>query len=48
MKSDPPDRGRLSLKGPLAWMAQNSVAANLFMLLLVVGGGIMLFTNVKQ
>lgn len=34
-------------KGPVAWMATNSVAANLLMLTLVVGGTTMLF-NVKQ
>jgi len=33
--------------GPLAWMAKNSVAANLLMLVLVVGGLIML-PRVKQ
>ncbi len=32
-------------KGPLAWFAQNHVAANLLMLLIVVGGLISLRTN---
>ena len=34
-------------RGPLAWMAKNSVAANLLMLLLIVGGVLML-SRVKQ
>src|SRR6056297_1458458 len=34
-------------RGPVAWMAGNSVAANLLMLLLLVGG-IMVGTNLKQ
>ncbi len=36
-----------SKKGPLAWMAQNAVAANLIMLFLLVGGVLMLPT-IKQ
>ena len=32
-------------KGVLAWFAQNHVAANLLMLLILVGGGISLFSN---
>jgi multidrug efflux pump subunit AcrB len=39
-----PDTGK---KGPLAWMAQNIVAANLIMLLLLIGGAMML-PNIKQ
>ena len=27
-----------SMKGPIAWMARNKVAANLLMLVIVVGG----------
>ncbi len=44
-QSDPPKND--SLRGPLAWMAGNSVAANLIMLLFLVGG---LFwgTKIKQ
>ena len=34
---DDPD-ARLTRTGPLAWMANNSVAANLMMFVLVVGG----------
>ena len=35
-------------KGPLAWFAQNHVAANLLMLLIVVGGIISLSTNIVE
>ncbi len=35
------------LKGPIAWMAQNSVAANLFMIILLVGG-LLFALQVKQ
>ena len=35
-------------RGPLAWMAQNHVAANILMLVLVVGGIGTLFTGIKQ
>ena len=34
-------------KGPLAWMAGNSVAANLLMFLLLIGG-LFLMTQIKQ
>lgn len=34
-------------KGPIAWMAQNSVAANLLMFILVVGG-LLILANVKK
>jgi len=37
----------VKLKGPIAWMAQNSVAANLFMFVIMVGGIIGL-TQIKQ
>lgn len=37
----------ISSKGPLAWMARNTVAANLLMFLFVVGGFIMI-SRVKQ
>ncbi len=40
MKSD--------LKGPIAWMAQNHVAANLLMMICLIGGLIMLMSNMKQ
>lgn len=33
---------------PVAWMAKNPVAANLLMLILIVGGSLILFTQVKQ
>ena len=36
-----------SRKGPLAWMAQNSVAANLVMLIFLVGG-LLMISRVKQ
>ncbi len=35
-------------KGPIAWMAQNSVAANLLMIVLIVGGVMVAAFNVKQ
>ncbi|RKY13372.1 MAG: AcrB/AcrD/AcrF family protein [Planctomycetota bacterium] len=35
-------------KGPLAWFAQNHVAANLLMLLIIVGGIISLSTNIVE
>ena len=34
-------------RGPIAWMAQNSVAANLLMLILLIGGSVMA-TSIKQ
>ena len=34
-------------KGPLAWMAQNSVASNVLMLILVVGG-LLMIPRIKQ
>lgn len=36
------------IKGPIAWMAQNHVAANLLMLIFLLGGIIMLSTSIKQ
>ena len=42
-----PSESAPSRKGPLAWMAQNAVAANLIMGLLLIGGVIM-FPNIKQ
>jgi multidrug efflux pump subunit AcrB len=42
----PPEDPQLR-KGLLAWMAQNSVAANVFMLMLVAGGLVM-FPRIKQ
>lgn len=41
------ERGKGYLKGPLAWMAENPVAANLIMIVLIVGG-IFLGRGVKQ
>lgn len=41
------ERRQREAKGPLAWMAQNSVAANLLMALLLIGGVLMVF-RVKQ
>ena len=38
---------RNPLRGPIAWMARNSVAANLLMVLLLLGGAYMM-TNIKQ
>ncbi len=35
-------------KGPIAWMAQNRVAANLLMFIFLVGGIIMISTSIKQ
>ncbi|MDH5492681.1 MAG: efflux RND transporter permease subunit, partial [Myxococcales bacterium] len=35
-------------RGPLAWMAQNAVASNVLMVLLIAGGLAMLFTGIKQ
>jgi len=40
----PPDTSR---KGPLAWMASNSVAANLLLILFLFGGAVML-SQIKQ
>ncbi len=37
-----------SEKGPIAWMAGNSVAANLIMLVLLVGGFLMGYYNTRQ
>ena len=34
--------------GPIAWMARNSVAANLLMLVLIIGGLYMMMGVVKQ
>ncbi|MFP4601194.1 MAG: efflux RND transporter permease subunit, partial [Persicimonas sp.] len=39
---DTPQRKQPSRQGPLAWMAQNSVAANLLMVICIVGGLLML------
>ena len=41
------DPAATSRKGPLAWMAQNSVAANLVMLVFLVGG-LLMISRVKQ
>jgi len=35
-------------KGPIAWMAHNRVAANLLMFIFLVGGIIMISTNIRQ
>ncbi len=35
-------------RGPIAWMARNHVAANLLMLILMVGGMVMLMSNTKK
>jgi multidrug efflux pump subunit AcrB len=35
-------------KGPIAWMARNGVAANMFMLVLIIGGLVTFMTGVKQ
>ena len=40
-------QNRAELKGPLAWMAGNSVAANLIMLLFLIGG-LLTALNIKQ
>ncbi len=37
-----------SSRGPLAWMAQNGVASNVLMAVLIAGGLAMLFTGIKQ
>jgi multidrug efflux pump subunit AcrB len=39
--------GMLRHKGPIAWMANNPVAANLLMFVCLIGGGIV-FTQIKQ
>ncbi len=39
--------GLIRHKGPIAWMANNPVAANLLMAVCLIGGGIM-FTQIKQ
>ncbi len=36
------------IKGPIAWMAQNHVAANLLMFIFLIGGIIMISTSIKQ
>ena len=35
-------------RGPVAWMAQNPVAANVLMLILIVGGLVTLASGIKQ
>ena len=35
-------------RGPLAWMAKNAVAANVLMLILIVGGLVTLGSGIKQ
>ncbi len=35
-------------RGPIPWMAKNSVAANVLMLILIVGGLVTLASNIKQ
>lgn len=35
-------------RGPIAWMAKNGVAANVLMLVLIVGGLVTLASNIKQ
>ncbi|HOO47081.1 MAG TPA: efflux RND transporter permease subunit, partial [Deltaproteobacteria bacterium] len=35
-------------KGPIAWMAENHVAANLLMFIFLIGGMIMISTSIKQ
>jgi len=47
MNSDLKDNQAYHTSGPIAWMASNSVAANLLMLIFLVGGFI-LCTQVKQ
>ncbi len=47
METESPKLSRKERIGPLAWMAGNSVAANLLMLALLIGGAFML-TRVKQ
>ncbi|MBU0971297.1 MAG: hypothetical protein KKC20_11660, partial [Proteobacteria bacterium] len=42
-----PKQDSLMLRGPVAWMAGNSVAANLIMAVLLIGGLMMGF-NIKQ
>jgi multidrug efflux pump subunit AcrB len=44
---EPEERAKRSLHGPLAWMAKNSVAANLLMIVLLVGG-LLFGLKVKQ
>ena len=39
-----PDKER----GPIAWMAKNAVAANVLMLILIVGGVVTLASGIKQ
>ena len=45
------DRGQFDPdkeRGPIAWMAKNGVAANMLMLILIVGGLVTLATGIKQ
>ena len=35
-------------RGPIAWMAKNAVAANVLMLILIVGGLVTLASSIKQ
>jgi hypothetical protein len=41
------DDASAKLRGPIAWMARNGVAANLLMLILLVGGAVWA-TRIKQ
>ena len=43
----PPGGDADDLRGPIAWMAKNAIAANLLMLLLV-GGGIWMSLNIQK
>ena len=45
--SDTPEQTQAFYKGPVAWMTQNSVAANLLMMMLLIGGAMMI-SNLKQ
>ncbi len=42
------DHGPVETKGPIGWMASNPVAANLFMLVLVVGGILFAFSIKRE
>jgi len=42
------ENGPVRMKGPVAWMAGNSVAANMLMLVLLIGGLIYTFTIKKE
>ena len=48
MSDDKDNTVEFDYSGPIAWMAKNSVASNVLMLVLIVGGLVTMMSNIKQ